>query len=189
VFLRRAPLPVRIDDSKRLTSAQRDAAFNVILASADVGLGIVSADEIDQCNILEATLRAMAQAIRDLPSSPDLVLIDGTAAPHIEIPCWPIIRGDQRSYAISCASIVAKVIRDRLMAFYHTLDPRYHFDRHKGYGTSLHAKTLSALGPSALHRMTFQPVAASIPTAVPAASVDATAAGEPLRPDALAPAR
>ena len=170
VSLRQAPLPVRIDDSKRLTSAQRDAAFDVILASADVGLGIVSADEIDQCNILEATLRAMAQAILDLPRAPDLVLIDGPAAPRLEVPCWPILHGDRRSYAISCASIVAKVVRDRLMAFYHTLDPRYQFNRHKGYGTSLHAKALSAFGPSALHRMTFQPVAASVsvPPAAPA---------------------
>ena len=167
-------LPVRIDDSKRLTSTQRQAAFEIICQSADIGIGIVCADEIDQRNILEATLLAMRQAIAGLSCEPELILVDGSCAPSLEIPCWPIVRGDQRSYAISCASIVAKVTRDRLMAFYHELDPRYHFNRHKGYGTSLHARALRALGPSALHRLTFQPVAACTVPAVGTMQIDSS---------------
>jgi ribonuclease HII len=95
-----------------------------------------------------------------LPTEPDLVLVDGPVAPALTIPCWPVVRGDQRSRVIACASIVAKVVRDGLMAFYHELYPGYHFGRHKGYGTSLHARALDVLGPSPLHRRSFKPVAA-----------------------------
>ena len=78
--------------------------------------------------------------------------------PILTIPCWPIVQGDRRSYVISCASIVAKVLRDRLMAFYHDLYPHYAFNRHKAYGTFLHAERLRQFGPSLLHRRTFRPV-------------------------------
>ena len=153
--------PVRIDDSKRLTSLQRARAFEAILASAEVGVGIVCAEEIDRRNILQASLLAMAQAIADLRTSPELVLVDGPHAPAVITPCWPIVHGDRRSVSISCASIVAKVVRDRLMAFYDELYPGYHFHRHQGYGTVLHAEALRALGPSLLHRVSFAPVAAA----------------------------
>ena len=159
VILRRARLPVRIDDSKRLTFAQRARAFSCILDSADVGVGIVGADEIDRVRIVRATHLAMEQAVADLSVTPDLVLIDGTTTPRLPMPCCPIVHGDQRSYVISCASIVAKVVRDRLMAFYHELDPRYAFHRHKGYGTARHAEALAAFGPSLFHRRSFRPVA------------------------------
>ncbi len=160
VVLRKCPLPVRIDDSKRLTALQRARAFDVITASADIGIGIVCSEEIDRRNILHATLLAMEQAIQQLACLPDLVLVDGTCAPQSSAPCWPIIRGDQRSYAISCASIIAKVTRDRLMCFYHALYPEYDFHRHKGYGTARHAALLARHGPSILHRFSFAPVAA-----------------------------
>jgi len=159
VILRQGRLPVRIDDSKRLSPAQRAKAFSCIVDSADIGLGIVGAEEIDRSHILRATHRAMEQAVADLPTTPDLVLIDGTTVPRFPMPCWPIVHGDQRSYVISCASIVAKVVRDRLMSFYHELDPRYQFNRHKGYGTAMHAAALEAFGPSVFHRMSFRPVA------------------------------
>ena len=164
VVLRATRLPVRIDDSKRLTSRQRARAFEVILERAEIGIGIVSAEEIDRRNILRATLLAMQQAIHDLPEPADLILVDGTTAPSLAIPCRPIIHGDQRSYVISCASIVAKVVRDRLMEFYHALDSRYAFNQHKGYGTLLHAKRLSRFGPSLLHRRSFKPVVESMRT-------------------------
>ncbi len=156
--LRRQPLPVRIDDSKRLTSAQRARAFAVILDHAQVGVGIASAETIDRLNILQATLLAMAHAIQDLPEPVDLVLVDGPATPTVNVPCWPIVRGDQRSYVIGCASIVAKVLRDDLMRFYHELFPAYQLNHHKGYGTALHASRLKALGPSLLHRKSFAPI-------------------------------
>lgn len=159
VILRTSRLPVRIDDSKRLTSGQRARAFRVILDHADVGFGIRCAQDIDRINILQAAHAAMQDAIRELQSPPDLILLDGRLPLRPPLPCWPLIRGDRRSYVIGCASIMAKVLRDSLMAFYHRLDPRYAFDRHKGYGTALHADRLRALGPSVFHRRSFRPVA------------------------------
>ena len=143
-----------------MTVSQRARAVHTILDYADVGVGIVSAEEVDRLNILQATLFAMRDAINDLPRRPDLVLVDGPHAPRIDIPCWPIVQGDRRSYIIGCASIVAKVLRDYLMQFYHDLYPRYGFARHKGYGTVQHANALASLGPTILHRFSFRPVAA-----------------------------
>ena len=162
MILRTTPLPVRIDDSKRLTAAARARAWAVILEQADVGFGIACAAEIDRSNIQAATLLAMQRAVEDLSVPPDVVLVDWPVAPSLAFPCWPFIRGDQRSYAIACASIAAKVLRDRLMAFYHTLEPRYGFHRHKGYGTALHTVRLRRFGPSLFHRRTFRPVAEAI---------------------------
>ena len=164
VILRTRRLPVRIDDSKRLTPLERARAFRVILDHAAVGFGIVCADEIDHRNILQAALLAMQQAMEDLPAPPELFLIDGPIAPRSAIPCRPIVRGDQCSYVIGCASIMAKVLRDRLMAFYHELAPDYALDRHKGYGTALHAQRLRALGPSVFHRRSFRPVRELLPS-------------------------
>ena len=158
VILHRARLPVHIDDSKRLTPLQRARAFDVILHHADIGFGIACAEEIDRRNILQATLLAMRHAVLDLPATPDLVLVDGHLAPPLAGPCWPIVSGDRLSYPIACASIMAKVFRDRLMAFYHRLEPRYAFHRHKGYGTPLHALRLKRHGPSLFHRHSFKPV-------------------------------
>ena len=159
VILPRPRLPVHIDDSKRLTPLQRERAFRVIAEQAQVGIGIVCAQEIDRHNILRATLLAMRHALDDLPTIPDLVLVDGPIAPPTDLPCWPIVQGDARSRAIASASIVAKVVRDRLMVFYHRLYPSYQFHRHKGYGTRLHAQLLSRWGPSVLHRLSVRPVA------------------------------
>lgn len=158
VILRATPLPVRIDDSKRLTPLQRQRAFRAILEHAEVGVGIACAEEIDRINILQASLSAMRRAVEDLAISPDLVLVDGSFAPVVAVPCWPFVHGDRRSYVIGCASIVAKEIRDRLMEFYHALAPGYEFRRHKGYGTALHARQLRQLGPSLFHRRSFRPV-------------------------------
>ena len=157
----RACLSARIDDSKRLTARQRLQAFGVILQHAAVGFGIASAEEIDRVNIRQAALLAMQRAVADLPLTPELLLVDGTAAPSTPIAAWTIIRGDQHSYLIGCASIMAKVLRDRLMAFYDALAPGYAFATHKGYGTLLHAERLRQLGPSVFHRMSFRPVAAA----------------------------
>ena len=158
VILRRGRLPALIDDSKRLTPRRRLRAFHAILEHAEVGVGIACAEEIDRHNIFQATLLAMQRAVHDLPGLPDLVLVDGPFAPRLAATCRPVIRGDQRSYVIACASIIAKVLRDGLMSFYHSLDPRYAFERHKGYGTRLHASRLAQCGPSLFHRRSFRPV-------------------------------
>lgn len=158
VILRRKRLPVAIDDSKRLTARQRLRAFPVIARYADVGFGIVSSEEIDRRNILQATLLAMQDAVRNLPSVPDLVLVDGVSVPLLSVPCRAIVRGDQHEYVISCASIMAKVLRDSLMSFYHELLPSYAFNQHKGYGTALHARRLAECGPCVFHRHSFRPV-------------------------------
>lgn len=175
VVLDRERLPVRIDDSKRLSPHQRAQAFEVILRHAEIGLGIACAEEVDRRNILQATLLAMREAVLDLPHPPDVVLVDGHLAPPLAVPCWPIIQGDRLSYVIACASIIAKEFRDRLMAFYHNLEPRYAFHLHKGYGTTLHAARLRAHGPSLFHRRTFRPVLDALTQGEPASPAHAAA--------------
>ena len=152
----------RIDDSKRLSPAQRERARRVILARAEVSVGIVPAEIIDRLGILSATFEAMRQAVEALPAPPDMALIDGTMAPPLTIPSRCLIGGDGRSLPIACASIMAKTLRDSLMGFYHRLFPDWSFDRHKGYGTALHRAALLACGPSFLHRVSFQPIAQAL---------------------------
>ncbi len=158
VILHTPRLSVRIDDSKQLTRVQRERAARVICEHAEVGFGIASAEEIDQRNILQATLLAMRHAVAHLRTPPELILVDGPVSPYVDVPCYPIIRGDQRSLVIGCASILAKVLRDGLMEFYHHLVPHYGFNQHKGYGTAHHAQRLKTFGPSVFHRMSFKPV-------------------------------
>jgi len=149
----------RVDDSKRLTPEQRERAYSRIVELAAVGVGIVPADVVDERNILQARLLAMQHAVDDLHVQPDVVLVDGLHTPRLSFPCRPIVQGDHLSYSIACASIVAKVLRDALMTFYHRVFPEYDFHRHKGYGTSRHLDALRRCGVSPLHRATFQPVA------------------------------
>jgi ribonuclease HII len=157
-------LPVGIDlpgvrDSKQLTPGQREAHNETILSKAvAVGVGCVDAPTIDRINILQATLQAMVQAVRNLGLEPDFLLIDGPCRLRIDIPQEAIPKGDQLCLSISAASIVAKVHRDRLMAAYHREYPGYGFDRHKGYGTAEHLSALRRLGPCCIHRMSFHGV-------------------------------
>ena len=153
---------IRIDDSKRLSAIQRQRAYPEILAHACVGVGIVSAASIDATNIRRATLLAMQQAVAHLQTTPTFVLIDGTAAPELPMPTRCLINGDQLHRSISCASIIAKVTRDRLMEAYHRMFPAYQLHRHKGYGTDEHQRALAEYGPSFIHRLSFAPVAASL---------------------------
>lgn len=159
VILHRPRFTARIDDSKKLSPLQRERAFVEILQQAEVGIGIVCAQDIDRLNILQATFLAMRRAIEALSPLPDHALIDGGARPPLPVPCDTLVGGDGRVPAISCASIVAKVVRDRLMRFYHTLWPAYALDEHKGYGTATHLAGLQTQGPCVLHRRSFAPVA------------------------------
>ena len=179
VIISRTSLGVRIDDSKRLSVRQRLVAYDAITACASVGVGIVSSARIDAENIRAATLRAMAQAVSNLPQSPELVLVDGLDAPAVSVPCWTIVGGDHLSFPIACASIIAKVTRDALMSFYHRLFPAYGFHRHKGYGTDDHREALRAHGACPLHRMSFRPIA-ELRGQSPQPLLQRSACGEPL---------
>lgn len=147
-------------DSKLLAPARRSALEWAIRRRAlGVGVAVVEAAEIDAVNILEATRRAMGEALRRLPVLPEMVLIDALALPDLDCPQWAIVHGDRRSASIAAASIVAKVTRDALMADYDRLYPGYGFGLHKGYGTRQHRAALARLGPCPIHRRTFRGVA------------------------------
>lgn len=148
-----------LQDSKLLTPAQRETLLSAIEEEAEaIGVGIIEAETIDRINILEATRRAMMEAISKLPASPDLVLIDAVRLPQLTIEQQPIIKGDQRSATIAAASIVAKVTRDRLMVEYDQRFPEYGFARHKGYATQEHLLAIDRFGPCPIHRRTFHGV-------------------------------
>ncbi len=148
-----------IDDSKRLNAKRRDTFARTILSSAvSVGIGLARADEIDEINILQATRRAMMRAIERLKIPPDFLLIDAVELKEIPLPYLALIKGDQRSYTIACASIIAKTTRDRIMTAWDRHYPDYGFGKHKGYGTALHIDALKRLGPSPIHRKTFKKV-------------------------------
>jgi ribonuclease HII len=146
-------------DSKTLSARTRRTLSERIHAEAmSVAFGWVSESEIDRINILQATYKAMHQAIANLPITPDIVLVDGFLLPGLELPCIGIIQGDSRSYTIAAASIVAKVKRDEFMISLATEYPQYGFERHVGYGTEFHRQAIAAHGPSPCHRRTFQGV-------------------------------
>ncbi len=151
-----------LDDSKKLTEAGREALFTLIKERAlGWAVGRAEVEEIDRINILQATLLAMRRALEALSPLPDHALIDGNRCPE-GLACtaeW-VIDGDAKIEAISAASIVAKVTRDREMAVLDKQYPGYGLAKHKGYGTAEHLKALDALGPSPIHRHSFAPVKA-----------------------------
>ena len=148
-----------VDDSKRLTPAQRERLFEQILERAPgLGIGIVDPQTIDRVNILEATRLAMYEALGKLAPRPDLVLIDALRLPALAVSQKPLIKGDRRSASIAAASIVAKVTRDRLMLEADARFPEYGFARHKGYPTREHLAALEKHGPCPIHRRTFHGV-------------------------------
>lgn len=151
----------RIDglaDSKALTAAQRDRLHEEILGKAVAWAVVaVSPDEIDRINIHQATLQAMRRAVLALAPLPDAVLVDAFRIPSLPMAQRGVIGGDRRSSAIAAASIVAKVTRDRMMQELHRADPRYGFDRHKGYATADHLAAVARFGYSPQHRRSFRP--------------------------------
>jgi ribonuclease HII len=152
-----------LNDSKKLTAKRRATLFDEIRARAlCFAIAEASVQEIDQINILQATLLAMKRAVEALRLPPKLVLVDGNRLPTLSIRAEAIVQGDSLVPAISAASILAKVHRDRLCEAMHQQYPLYGFDQHKGYGTAQHLAALQAHGPAACHRMTFAPVARSV---------------------------
>lgn len=154
------PLP-GLTDSKRLSAPRRDALAAQIVARA-LGWSVARAEvgEIDKYNILQASLLAMRRAVEGLPLRPDVVEVDGNQAPALEMPVTTVVRGDASVPAISAASILAKVHRDRLMLDLSRRFPGYGFARHKGYPTPEHLAALVRLGVTPVHRRSFAPVRA-----------------------------
>ena len=146
-----------LDDSKKLSPAKREELFPKIQAMAH-GVAVVNPEVIDEINILQAARLAMKQAVEQLSSDPDLLLIDGNQKIDSQIEQWAIVKGDAKSFSIATASVLAKVTRDRIMEDYHRLYPQYEFARHKGYGTQLHRDLIAEHGPCPIHRRTFRGV-------------------------------
>lgn len=147
-----------INDSKKLTHKQREVLFDMVRQSAHVGVGIVSVEDIDALNILQATFKAMRLAVEDLKLEPKMALIDGTGKPGLDCTMQTLIKGDQRSLSIAAASIIAKVTRDRIMADLATQFPHYGWERNKGYGTAAHRAGLGSFGVTQHHRRSFKPI-------------------------------
>ncbi len=149
-----------LDDSKKLSPAKREELFPKIKTQAVAyGIATVDPEVIDEINILRAAKLAMKRAVENLPSDPDLLLIDGNQKIDSSAAQWAIVKGDAKSFSIAAASVLAKVTRDRIMEDYHRLYPQYEFARHKGYGTRRHQDLIAEHGPCPIHRNTFKGVA------------------------------
>jgi ribonuclease HII len=158
VIVRDFSFSSRIDDSKKMTLGARELAYREITQKCAVGVSVVGCDVIDEINIFQASMLAMREAVSKLPRVPDCLLIDGPHAPGVGCRQVPIIDGDAISFSIACASIVAKVTRDRLMEEMDAIYPGYGFKDHKGYSTEEHFSALDRLGPCGIHRRSFEPV-------------------------------
>ena len=158
VILHRTRFPRGIDDSKKLDASAREALYPRIRASAAVGVGIASVEEIDSINIYWATMLAMTRAVDALGIEPAMVLVDGNRCPKWRYASTPIVDGDALCRSIAAASIIAKVTRDRIMAEHHETHPGYNWRQNKGYATPDHCRALAEFGPSPLHRRSFNRV-------------------------------
>jgi len=162
VYLKKKSFKNRVDDSKKLTSLQRENAYQEIILNSIYGLGIVSEKIIDKEGIVPATIQAMKCAIKELLKNLSAknkkrihIIVDGNMDLKSRYPSLAIIRGDGKSLSIASASIIAKVTRDKIMSEYHKAYPAYNFLKHKGYPTQKHVEALIKFGPSPIHRMSF----------------------------------
>lgn len=145
-----------VNDSKKLSEKKREMLFDVIKNEVlDYSIAFSTVEEIEDMNILNATMIAMKRAVEGLNVKADYALIDGNRLPPLNIECEYVIKGDAKSMSIAAASILAKVSRDRLCYEYAKKYPQYGFDKHKGYGTKLHAERIREYGPCEIHRMSF----------------------------------
>lgn len=148
-----------LDDSKKLTAKRREAlADQIIECSLAWNIAEATAAEIDEINILWASMLAMKRAVEGLGITPELVLVDGNRCPELAMPARAIVGGDALEESIGAASILAKVYRDQEMLELHQLHPEYGFDKHKGYPTKVHMEALALHGPITQHRRSFAPV-------------------------------
>ena len=145
-----------VNDSKKLSEKKRESLFDVIKEQAlSYSIAYATVDEIEEINILNATMLAMRRAIDGLEIKADYAMIDGNKIPPIDIDAECIVKGDAKSMSIACASILAKVSRDRLLYKYAEEYPMYGFDKHKGYGTKVHREAILKYGPCPYHRKSF----------------------------------
>jgi len=145
-----------VNDSKKLSEKKRESLFDVIRKQAlSYSIAYATVDEIEEINILNATMLAMCRAIDGLDIKADYAMIDGNKIPPIDIDAECIVKGDAKSMSIACASILAKVSRDRLLYKYAEEYPMYGFDKHKGYGTKVHREAILKYGPCPYHRKSF----------------------------------
>lgn len=145
-----------VNDSKKLSEKKRESLFDVIREQAlSYSIAYATVDEIEEINILNATMLAMRRAIDGLDLKADYAMIDGNKIPPIDIDAECIVKGDAKSMSIACASILAKVSRDRLLYKYAEEYPMYGFDKHKGYGTKAHREAILKYGPCPYHRKSF----------------------------------
>lgn len=145
-----------VNDSKKLSEKKRDSLFDVIREQAlSYSIAYATVDEIEEINILNATMLAMRRAIDGLDIKADYAMIDGNKIPPLDIDAECIVKGDAKSMSIACASILAKVSRDRLLYKYAEEYPMYGFDKHKGYGTKVHREAILKYGPCPYHRKSF----------------------------------
>lgn len=156
VILPRNQIIEDVNDSKKLSEKKREILFDVIKNQAlSYSIAFATVEEIENLNILEATMLAMKRAVKGLNITPDFVMVDGNKCPEIDIKCESIVKGDANSMSIAAASILAKVSRDRLCYEYAKQYPQYSFDKHKGYGTKLHIEMIRKYGPCPIHRKSF----------------------------------
>ena len=153
-------IPKGIHDSKKLSKQSREVLFDALMTTAVVGIGEASVEEIDEINILQASLLAMRRAVEDLAIRPDAALVDGNRDPNLGLKTRTIVKGDARSLSIAAASIVAKVTRDRKMCALAVDYPHYGWERNAGYGTAEHRKGLREYGITPQHRRSFAPIRA-----------------------------
>ena len=147
---------LHINDSKKLSAKRREELYLEIKENAlAIGIGRVEPEKIDEINILQATYKAMREAVSKLEVKPDMLLIDAVHIPDLDVKQVSIIKGDAQSQSIAAASIIAKVTRDHIMEEYDRIYPGYDFASNKGYGTAAHIRALKELGPCPIHRRSF----------------------------------
>ena len=145
-----------VNDSKKLTEKKREVLFDVIIERAEAySIAFATVSEIEEYNILNATMLAMKRAVEGLEIKADYAMIDGNRMPSLDIDGETIVKGDAKSMSVACASILAKVSRDRLLYEYAKEYPQYLFEKHKGYGTKAHIEAIKQYGPCPYHRPSF----------------------------------
>ena len=145
-----------VDDSKKLTAGKRKKFYDIISEKAEaIGVGMVGPERIDEINIYQATMEAMFQAVNACRKAPQYLLIDAMHLESLSVPQLSIVGGDGKSQSIAAASVIAKVIRDRMMGKLAEIYPQYGFEQHKGYGTKQHVEAIRQYGMSPIHRRSF----------------------------------